>query len=344
MSTLKFYLLFLTFLSAGPIGPVDDNLTAFDINKNLGRGINLGNALEAPDEGQWGVVLKEDYFKRIKDAGFDSVRIPIRWSAHALNEKPYTIQPVFLDRVKWAVKESLFNDLHVIINIHHYEEIYDKPDEHKERFLAIWHQISECFKNCPNSVLFELLNEPCKNLNDDKWNIIASEALKVIRKSNPNRIVLIGPTNWNNIDKLDKLFPPEDDRNIIVTCHYYQPFNFTHQGASWVGEQSKNWLGTKWTGSEKEDQLVEKDFNKALEWAKKNNRPINIGEFGAYSKADMQSRALWTSFVAREAEKRRFSWAYWEFCSGFGIYDSDAGKWRKELLEALIPNTKAGVK
>jgi endoglucanase len=56
----------------------------FRQNKLLGRGINLGNALDAPKEGQWGVMLKEEYFKIIKDAGFNSVRIPIRWSAHAL--------------------------------------------------------------------------------------------------------------------------------------------------------------------------------------------------------------------------------------------------------------------
>jgi endoglucanase len=56
----------------------------------------------------------------------------------------------------------------------------------------------------------------------------------------------------------------------------------------------------------------------------------------------MQSRVLWTDFIARQAEKRNFSWAYWEFCSGFGIYDSTDNKWRTELLDALIKNPKKG--
>jgi len=69
------------------------SLDPFKQNKHLGRGINLGNALDGPSEGEWGVTLKEEYFKIIKKAGFDSVRIPIFVSTHALKEPPYTIDP-----------------------------------------------------------------------------------------------------------------------------------------------------------------------------------------------------------------------------------------------------------
>ena len=68
----------------------------FAANKRLGRGVNFGNALEAPKEGEWGVTLKAEYFKAIKDAGFDSVRLPIKWSAHAKTTAPYTLDPAFL--------------------------------------------------------------------------------------------------------------------------------------------------------------------------------------------------------------------------------------------------------
>src|SRR5262249_17539398 len=72
-------------------------------NKKLGRGINLGNALEAPKEGDWGVTLKAEYFRAIKAAGFDTVRLPVNWAAHAGAEAPYTIDPAFAARVDWAV-------------------------------------------------------------------------------------------------------------------------------------------------------------------------------------------------------------------------------------------------
>jgi len=62
-----------------------------------------------------------------------------------------------------------------------------------------------------------------------------------------------------------------------------------------------------------------------------------MGEFGAYSKADMGSRVRWASFVRSEAEKRGISWAWWEFCAGFGVYDKDKKEWRTDLLASLIP-------
>jgi len=327
-------LLIQTFCSAA------EDRKAFEINKRLGRGVNLGNALEASKEGEWGVVLKEEYFKLIKQAGFNSVRVPIMWSAHSEEKSPYRIDPNFFKRIDWVIKNARSNGLYAIINMHHYNEIYDDPNGQGERFIAIWQQIAEHYKQQPQTVLFEFLNEPCKKLDDEKWNRLVSDTLKVVRRYNPDRIIVIGPTNWNGINKLDKLRLPETDRNIIVSCHYYSPFQFTHQGASWAGEESNKWLGTKWTGTEKEKQELTSDFGKAAEWGKKNNRPINIGEFGAYSKADMPSRILWTAAVAREAEKRNFSWAYWEFCAAFGVYDKDNGAWREGLLKALIPDTK----
>jgi aryl-phospho-beta-D-glucosidase BglC (GH1 family) len=56
--------------------PQSDFPDAFTAARALGRGVNLGDALEAPKEGDWGVVAQEEYFDLIKEAGFGSVRIP----------------------------------------------------------------------------------------------------------------------------------------------------------------------------------------------------------------------------------------------------------------------------
>src|SRR5579871_5795192 len=80
-------------------------------NKALGRGINLGNALEAPKEGGWGLKLEADYFKQIKAAHFDSVRVPVRWSAHAAEAAPYTIDADFFKRVDWVLDQCAANQL-----------------------------------------------------------------------------------------------------------------------------------------------------------------------------------------------------------------------------------------
>ncbi|MGB8227183.1 MAG: glycoside hydrolase family 5 protein [Sedimentisphaerales bacterium] len=309
----------------------------FKQNKLLGRGINLGNALDAPKEGQWGVTLKKEYFKIIKDAGFDSVRIPIRWSNHALKEAPYTIDAAFFNRVDWAVKNAIKNNLCVIINVHHYLELMDDPNAHSERFLALWKQIAEHYKDYPDSVLFEPLNEPHDKLTVELWNNLLNKAIAVIRKSNPDRTIVAEPVKYANVEFIDKLDIPKEDRNIIVSFHYYSPMEFTHQGAMWI-PGAKAWLGTKWIGTKEQDRAIIDAFGKAAAWGKKNNRPINLGEFGVYKDANENDRALWTAFVANTAAKRGFSFHYWEFChSNFGAHDQQTKQWKTDLLNALIP-------
>jgi endoglucanase len=183
--------------------------------------------------------------------------------------------------------------------------------------------------------VFELLNEPTGKLTEERWNRMISPLLHTIRKSNPDRWVIIGPGMWNSLQSLDKLSLPAKDRRIIVTFHYYQPFEFTHQGASWV-KDSDRWKGRTWKGTQAEIAALDKDFAKAAAWARKNDRPLFLGEFGAYSAADMESRARWTRAVARLAERHGFSWAYWEFASGFGAFDPDRQAWRQLLLQALL--------
>ncbi len=313
----------------------------FEQNKRLGRGVNLGNALEAPKEGEWGVTLKEEYFKIIKDAGFDSVRIPCRWSAHALEEPPYTIDPVFFARVDWAIENALKNDLYVMLNIQHYRELTSDPNNHSERFLGLWKQIAEHYKGYPDSVLFELLNEPYKALTAELWNDLLKKALPIVRKSNPHRTIVIEPTILIDpvfVVRLEELDIPREEGNIIVSFHYYIPLKFTHQGAPWMGERSEAWMGTKWTGTDEEKQVIIDTFDKAAAWGKEHNRPINLGEFGAYAKANKDDRTRWTSFVAKTAWERGFSYLYWEFChENFGVYDQQTNQWNDYLLNALIP-------
>jgi endoglucanase len=111
---------------------------------------------------------------------------------------------------------------------------------------------------------------------------------------------------------------------------------FTHQGAPWV-QGSRAWKGTEWAGSIKETQELHRDFEKALDWAKKDNRPLYLGEFGSFSSAEMTSRVRWTHAIAYEAEGQETSWCYWEFASGFGVYDPVAKAWRQPLRKALFP-------
>jgi endoglucanase len=323
----------------------------------LGRGINVGNYLEAPFEGDWtgGKVLIEDDFKIIAKAGFKNVRIPIRWTAHADKNFPYTIDSVFMNRVKEVVGWANNAGLKAIINVHHYNELMRATDNDKMshilRLEGIWKQINEQFplyKYSRTDLIFELLNEPQDSIHYNDWNDIIERLLTVIwgdtdipQKNNTQRIVMVGTAYWNVPDTLPKLSLPHyaNQYNTIITVHNYKPFHFTHQGAKWVNG-SKKWIGTTWLGTESETAPLITLLDNMTRWNSKVNRnfEIYLGEFGVYSRyADPKQQKAWTAFIAREAEKRNISWAYWEYSSSFGVYDNKAQQWRPHLIEALVP-------
>jgi endoglucanase len=331
MKWLRWILLALAFL---PRPSVADDAARY--NRMLGRGINLGNALEAPSEGEWGLTIKAEYFDRIKEAGFNHVRIPTRWEAHTGPAPGFAIDPAFLSRIDWAVDQALSRGLVAIVNDHHDYAMVKEPGKNLPRLQATWRQIARHYKDRPDRLFFELLNEPHDELTDGRWDVMFKTLLAIVRESNPDRVVIVGPGHWNNLDHLASLELPEGDRRLIATFHYYSPFQFTHQGAEWVPE-SKAWKGKTWTDSAGERAALARDFEKAAKWGKDHDRPLYLGEFGAYSAADIESRARWTAAVAREAERLGMSWGYWEFASGFGAYDKDAGAWRAPIKNALIP-------
>lgn len=302
----------------------------------LHRGVNMGNMLEAPNEGEWGLYVQEEYFDLIKDAGFDFVRLPVKWNGHADESAPYTIEPEFFFRIDQVVDWALKRNLTIIIDFHNYDEMMSNPWGNRDRFLGIWKQIAEHYKDYPSNVLFELLNEPNTAIDASMWNEYVVGALKIVRDSNPTRDVIIGPVNWNSYNWISTMDLPNDP-HMIVTFHYYEPFHFTHQGAEWVGDESQQWLGTEW-GSDAEKAEITGHFDAVADWAiRHGNVRILLGEFGAYSKAPQDSRVRWTAFVRGQAEAHEFAWAYWEFGSGFGAYDPNVKLWREDLLKALIP-------
>jgi len=312
---------------------------AFEKNGMLGRGINLGNMFEAPNETAWGNPFKDIYMKQIADLGFDHVRIPIRWepASRSMTDPPYTIDPSFLERIQHVVDLALEHQLHVIINMHHHETLFEQPDEQKARYLAMWDQIANYFSGYPDSLIFELLNEPHNKLTASKWNVFLADAIDTIRATSPDRFLMVGTAEYGGLGGLPKLQLPDDD-HLILTIHYYNPFSFTHQGAEWSGDEAQQWLGTKWMDTEHERRAVQSDFASAIQYSETHQVPIHIGEFGAYSKADMDSRVRWTKYLARYFEAQQFSWAYWEYSAGFGIYDPANQTFHTELVDALLHN------
>jgi len=307
---------------------------AFSQNERMARGVNIigydpiWNSFEK-------ARFKADHFRIIKEGGFSTVRINLHPFRHMDVDNNYKLPQSWFDVLDWALENALANDLMVILDFHEYNAMADDPESKKVIFLSFWQQVAPRYKDMPDKVLFEILNEPNRQLTPELWNKFLAEALTIIRETNPTRTVVIGPGFWNQIAHLDELQLPEDDRNIIVTIHYYSPHHFTHQGASW-STGSDEWLGTTW-GTEEEKAAVRADFQKAKGWSEAHNRPILLGEFGAYERGDIDSRVRYTSHVARTAEELGWSWTYWQFDSDFIVYDIDNSSWNEPIYRALIP-------
>ena len=311
-----------------------EHASAFEQAKRMGRGVNIVGYDPIWKDFEK-ARFKARHFKLIKAAGFQTVRINLHAFAHMDRSKDHRLDPAWLSTLDWAVKNALAADLMVILDLHNYNDIAKDPVGLKPRFLAFWRQVAPRFKDAPDRVLFEVLNEPNGKLTPALWNDDLREALAIIRETNPARSVIIGPPFWNGIDHLDDLRLPEEDRNIVVTVHYYEPMTFTHQGAPWNRETARL-SGVRW-GTDEEKHRVVEDFGRVQQWSKAHDRPILLGEFGAYDKADMESRARYTAHVARTAESLGWAWTYWQFDSDFVVYDIDKDRWVEPLLRALVP-------
>lgn len=224
--------------------------------------------------------------------------------------------------------------LQVIIDQHNFLDRAKAVDACRTRLKSFWRQVAPRYKDAPDAVVFEILNEPHGEA-DAVWNDMLAENLQIIRESNPKRRVIVGPKSWNSMDQLDSLKLPESDRNLVVTFHYYSPFPFTHQGASWVPEL-KSTSGVSW-GTAAEREQIGRDFDRVKAWAQQRGRPILLGEFGALETGALPARVAWTSAVARAAEARGFAWSYWQFDSDFIVWDMKTDGWVRPILNALVP-------
>jgi endoglucanase len=315
-----------------------ENRDAFHWSRLLKKGVNISCALEAPQEGKWGVVIKEDHLQAIKDAGFSSIRLPVRWNAHAADEAPYTVDPEFFKRVDQVLKWAFDRKLVVVLDWHHYFELMENPNEHRDRFLGIWQQLAEHYRNWPPTLYFEVLNEPSKKLTSELWNTYQNEAIGIIRKTNPTRAIVVSPIKHCHVKELKNLKLPAKDRNLLVTFHVYEPYLFTQQGVKWPGRAKANPVGVKW-GSKKEKQGMEAIIAMAAEFAKKTNRPVWMGEFGTNTKTETAERVKWAVYARSQAEAHGIPWAYWSFCSKpYGMYDQGTIRWNQELLNGLFPD------
>ena len=301
---------------------------------HLGRGVNI-----LSDDPIWRsraeARLAPRHFALIKQAGFDHVRINLHPFRDGALDADEVVSDAWLETVAWATDAAVGSGLAVVLDVHEYEAMGRGPTGHRQQLLDTWARIASRFRQAPPQVAYELLNEPNGALTVSLWNDYLRDTLAVVRAADPTRTVIVGPARSNRIAALDELVLPEADRNLIVAVHYYLPFRFTHQGAPWAGLEDQ--VGVRWRGTPAQREAISADFARAQAWAVAHDRALYLGEFGAYEAAPLVDRVAWTSFVAREAERLGWSWAYWQFDGDFVVYDIPRDRWVRPIREALVP-------
>ena len=350
----------------------DGILDPFTQASALGKGVNFGDLLEAyPSEGSWtnGLVTEESHFALAKAAGFDSVRIPIRFSDHALAESPYTIDETFFLRVDQVINWGLDHGLCIIVDLHHYLEIQTDPDNHSERFISLWRQIAGRYKDYPDNVYFELMNEPNDRLTGEVYNELILHSLYNIREIDNHHTVIVSCDSWGNSSSLPQLVLPQEEQNCIVTFHYYQDI-FCFQGEEWAGIE-RSTTGITWPGppavpitpapgvsdyvaswindyntlppetNPLAPTRIHEDISAAAAWGQQNGRPMWMGEFCVHDRTDMASRAGWTKCVREELERYNIGWSYFSLLSSLTttLYDVDTDTWLTDIMDALGMDT-----
>jgi endoglucanase len=295
---------------------------------------------------------REKMFADIAAAGFKTVRIPVNFGAWASLDAPFKWEnQEGLKTADLFVKWALANDLNAIVDLHHTEFDGTIPGAATtERVVWLWKEIADRYKNTdPERVFFELRNEP-HDITARDWRAQAVEIIKAVRKRAPNHTLIVGFHDWNSRAALIES-EPFDDRNIIYTFHYYDPFIFTHQGATWAGEglpELKNvpfpaaetkidvpetargkWVESLIKSYEKDSEAEEMfaDLKAAKDWSEKNNAPIFLGEFGSYAKySSPEDRCRHAAVVYSALGKLNIPNAWWEWDGGFNMFEKGTTK------------------
>jgi endoglucanase len=297
----------------------------------LGRGINI-LGYDGIWQGAGNAPFRLENLTAIQEAGFSHVRINFFGFKYMDSEN--ILDEAVMNRLDTVIEEVLARKLIPILDEHDTDFCQRNIPGCAEKLRSFWRQAGSRYAGKYPALVFEILNEPGGRMTQADWNSLLNECLRDVRITNPERAVIAAALNTDDAT-IDDLVLPTDDRNLIVTFHYYAPIRFTHQGAPWSRTFSK--IGPLDWGTAEDEAKVVADFERIRLWSEREKRPIYLGEFGVYERAPTASRLRYLSFVAGTADRFGWAWAYWQFDHDFAAFDSVGQAWKRDVLKALIP-------
>jgi endoglucanase len=303
----------------------------------VGKCVNMGNMLEAqPNEGSWGRAIVDGDFTIIKTAGFDSVRVPVWFSGHALSAAPWTIDATFMARVRHVVDAATAAGLSVILDMHNFDELFADPAANTTRLAEMWRQIAVEFAGSPSSVWFEISNEPHGNLTNANLVATFTPAIAAIRVTNPTRPIVVGGENWSGVDSLATLAMPADPY-VVPTIHTYDPFEFTHQGATWVTPTPP--VGRTF-GSAADFAQLNANLQKVRDYITRTGRVPFVGEYGAIDDTGLTiaQRVQYYNTITTAYASIGVQTCAWGYTDTFRLRDQ-TGDWLPGMVSGIKTTT-----
>ncbi|MCL1959752.1 MAG: glycoside hydrolase family 5 protein [Spirochaetes bacterium] len=324
-------------------GPVNAVLrtTPFSKGVNFSGWFEVNNAQRIPF-----TQYNEQDFANVKSLGADVIRLPVRLNDMTSGAPDYRLDPLllkFLDTaVNWAEKYKLY----IIIDNHSFHPVNRTPDDVDKVLIPVWAQIAQRYRDRSEYIVYEILNEP-HGISDKRWGEIQGRAIEAIRRTDTKHLIIVGGTDYNSYNKLSSI-PAYSDPNIIYTFHFYDPFMFTHQGASWsppmeylsgvpfpadpkrMPKLHSKLRGT-WVESAMKDYPRDAVPSKLLgildmvtAFSIERNVPVYCGEYGVYIPNSLpEDRVVWYQLITNALDNRKISRTSWDYFGGFGIFNFD---------------------
>jgi len=341
---LPIVILFVLITGCNQARQLEDSST----NNNYGsfsikRGTNIAHWLSQSNRrgNERSSFFTEKDITFIKSAGFDHIRLPVDeqqlWDSVG---KRYDDAFQLLDNcLNWANRAGLrvVLDLH-ILRSHHFNEaekpLWTQPAA-QDKFIQLWKDLAAAVQKWPNGMLaYEFMNEPVAD-DPEQWNRLLARVADSIRSWEPERMLVIGSNRWQSADTFDQLKIPANNKNILLSFHFYEPFHLTHYKASWT--KLKDFNGQVQypgqivvNGTTNEEKKVynkgtlEKMMAKPIRLADSLKLPLYCGEFGVIDGSPRDSKTAWYKDLVAIFEKHNIAYANWNYKAGsFGIIDAN---------------------
>ena len=309
------------------------------------RGVNLTGWFQADNARkiQFRKFRKKD-FNDIKSLGCDVIRLPVNLHGMTSGSPDYTIDPLFISMLDSAVNWAEELQLHLIIDNHSFDPSVNTSPDVGQILTKVWPQLADRYKNRSDYILYEVLNEP-HGISNQLWGSIQQQAIDAIRSMDTRHTIIVGPSGYNSYNDLAQM-PVYSDTNLIYTFHFYDPFLFTHQGASWVTPSLESLAGVPfpydpatmpdcppsligtWVEGSLNNYSTDGTVNKvkslidiAVNFKNTRNVSIYCGEFGVYiPNSDSTCRVNWYQTIREYLEEKNIPWTTWDYKGGFGLF------------------------